>query len=765
MTALYIFISFVVSALTSMLLMPWILSLCKRNGYFDKPNDHQVHKNNTPRFGGVIFVPSAIVGVAATLAIMLNFHEGIEPFKSSTLLIGFGIFATYVTGLLDGLFGLSAYLKFFIQFIAALCFPLIGLTLNNLYGFCGIYEIPEIVSYPLTVFVVMLVVNSINLINGINGLASSLSLIAFAVYTLAFWNWGMHIFCLFTAAMFGSLLVFLWYNLFGDDEKGTKIFMGDSDSLMLGYALSYLGLKFCSDNPIKEPEQFSLLLTYTLLLIPTFDLIRVACSRILRGEHPLHADKTHLHHKLMRTRHYMLMALITILVADVIFALLNAGLYFAGVNITWIVLIDVIIFVVWQKRIDHSIAKNDERIAAESNLREEFDENASKAKKICILTPRFPVPENGGDVLRINNIAHQLRKQGYRLILFSFEDDGAPQIFEAQRIYHKVYTVHRHHLASLFHALICFLQAKPMQCGFYMSGAYRRRLREIIQKENPDLFIAHLLRMMPYLDELGLHSRSIIEMTDALSKTYAMSSQSKGNWILRNVYRIEQRLILRAEQYSLLHFPKNVLVSQADIDYLKTKSLHPESMELHTNGILCSKDIKHKYDSDKIVFVGNMRSLQNQDAAFFFVQDIFPRILKQRPNATFYIVGAQPPQSIQQLASDNIFVTGFVDNIEETICDACLTIAPVRVAAGIQNKVLIAMSCGIPVVMTCLISKAIPELKHEENCLIQDEAATLADACLRIMNHPDLRQLLAVNGYEMVKQHYSWEEKIHGYVR
>ena len=420
---------------------------------------------------------------------------------------------------------------------------------------------------------------------------------------------------------------------------------------------------------------------------------------------------------------------------------------------------------IWQKRIDHNIAKNDERLATETNLRQELKENAAKAKKICILTPRFPIPENGGDVLRINNIAHQLRKQGYKLILLSLEENGEPQIFEAQRIYHKVYTVHRYHIASLFHAVICFLQAKPMQCGFYMSGSYRRKLREIIQKENPDLFIAHLLRMMPYLDELGLHSRSIIEMTDALSKTYAMSSQSKGNWLLRNVYRMEQRLILRAEQYSLLHFPKNVLVSQADIDYLKTKSLHPESLELHTNGILCSKSIKHKYNPDKIVFVGNMRTLQNQDAVLCFVQDIFPRILKQKPNTQFFIVGAQPPQSIQQLASENIFVTGYVDEIESTISDACLAIAPVRVAAGIQNKVLAAMSCGIPVVMTSLISNAIPELKHEENCLIQDEPATLADACLRIMNHPDLRQQLAVNGYEMVKQHYSWKEKIYGYVR
>ena len=764
MTALFIITAFVVAALTSMLLMPWLLDLCKRNGYFDRPNERKIHKNNIPRLGGVIFVPSTIVGIAVTLAIIFSLDGESEPIKSSTLLIGFGIFTIYVTGLLDDLFGLSAHLKFFIQFIAALCFPLVGLTLNNLYGFCGIYEIPDVVSYPLTVFLVMLTVNAINLIDGIDGLASSLSLIAFAAFTWAFWHWGMNIFCLFTAAISGSLIVFLWYNMWGDPEKGTKIFMGDSGSLMLGYALSYLMLKFCSTNDIKAPEPYCLVLSYTLLLIPNFDLIRVAVGRILRGEHPFHADMTHLHHRLMRTGNYMHMALLTILVADVLFGLLNMGMYLAGCNMTWIVLADAIIFIAWQKHIDRAIDRNEERLALETNLREELKENAAKAKKICILTPRFPVPENGGDVLRINNIAHQLRRQGYKLVLLSFEEDGEPQIFEAQRIYHKVYTVHRYQITSLFHAIICFLQAKPMQCGYYMSGAYRRKLREIIQKENPDLFIAQLLRMMPYLDELGLHNRSIIEMTDALSKTYAMSSQSKGNWLLRNVYRMEQRLILRAEQYSLLHFPKNVLVSQADIDYLKTKSLHPESLELHANGVIYSKNISHKYDPEKIVFVGNMRTLQNQDAVLFFVQDIFPRILRQKPDTKFYIVGAQPPQSIQQLACENIFVTGFVEDIERTICDACLTVAPVRVASGIQNKVLVAMSCGLPVVMTSLIASAIPELQHEQNCLIQDEAATLADACLRIMNHPELRQQLAIDGYEMVKRHYSWKEKILGYV-
>ena len=176
------------------------------------------------------------------------------------------------------------------------------------------------------------------------------------------------------------------------------------------------------------------------------------------------------------------------------------------------------------------------------------------------------------------------------------------------------------------------------------------------------------------------------------------------------------------------------------------------------------KKLPSHYQDQKICFVGNMRTLQNQDAVFFFVNEILPLILKREPDTMFYIVGAQPPKAIQQLASNNIIVTGFVDDLGETISDACLTVAPVRVASGIQNKVLVAMGYGLPVVLTSLIAQGIPELVNEENAIIRDEAATIAEACLRIMHNPELRQKLSQEGHQTIMDHYSWKEKIKGYI-
>lgn len=158
-----------------------------------------------------------------------------------------------------------------------------------------------------------------------------------------------------------------------------------------------------------------------------------------------------------------------------------------------------------------------------------------------------------------------------------------------------------------------------------------------------------------------------------------------------------------------------------------------------------------------------MRSVQNQDAALFFVNEVFPYVKESVPDAKFYIVGSLPPANIQALASDDIIVTGFVDDLESEISDSCVAVAPVRVAAGIQNKVLVAMGCGIPVVLTSLISKAIPELKDGENCFVRDDAKLIAGSCVELMKNERLRFQLSTNGYDVVKRFYSWTEKLSNY--
>lgn len=385
--------------------------------------------------------------------------------------------------------------------------------------------------------------------------------------------------------------------------------------------------------------------------------------------------------------------------------------------------------------------------------------------KLCLLAPRFPFPENGGDVLRINNIARYLKSKNCELVLISFYEDEIRLKKEYFTLYDTIYMIKRTKIVSLIMSFIFALTGRPIQCGYYFSFKFLKQLQRSIKQELPDEYVSHLLRMTPYLELTHQQKNSIVEMTDALSKTYGLSAKAKGNFVKKCIYKVELGLIRRYEKYVVRHFPKVVLVSEADVKYLENKCGRPEkSLAVYTNGVDCLPTLPTVYNKNKICFIGNMRTLQNQDAVVHFVKDIFPIIKKSVPDAVFTIIGAEPPEYIQNLADGkNIIVTGFVDDIQSAVSECCLNVAPVRVAAGIQNKVLVAMGCGVPVVMSSLISGAIPELSNGENCFIQDDVNAFAEKCVSLMQNDDIRASISRNGYEMVKKHYSWNEKLEGY--
>lgn len=385
--------------------------------------------------------------------------------------------------------------------------------------------------------------------------------------------------------------------------------------------------------------------------------------------------------------------------------------------------------------------------------------------KICILTPRFPWPENGGDVLRINEIAKYLKSCNHKLILVSFCETDKPDLDSAYQYYDDIYLYRRKPWESLFYSMWFALRRKPMQCGYYYSPSFNRKFKKIIKKECPDLYVAHLIRMSEYLSSNGVVEKSILEMTDALSKTYTLSAGAKSSLLKKTIYQIERKPIFNEELLSMSRFPKVVLVSPSDIDYFRAvSSSKASSLALHTNGVNCIEHYSVSSNSKKVCFVGNMRTLQNQDAVIRFVDNIFPLIKRSIPEAQFYIVGAEPPQQIMELDDgENIIVTGFVKDLVSVIRDCCVAVAPVTVAAGIQNKVLIAMGCGVPVVMSSLISVAIPQLANKENCMICDDDDSFANSCIELMSNSEQRERMARLAYDMVKAYYSWEEKLRDY--
>jgi hypothetical protein len=193
--------------------------------------------------------------------------------------------------------------------------------------------------------------------------------------------------------------------------------------------------------------------------------------------------------------------------------------------------------------------------------------------KICILAPRFPFPENGGDVLRINNICRYLKSKGHLLILVSYcsRTDAKHTILE--HIYDKIYCIKRNRLVSLINSAFAFILNKPIQIGYYFSFTYLSVFKNVIALEQPDIYLAHLLRMVPYLNLCRLQDKSIVEMTDILSKTYTIASKSAGISLKKIIYMIEEKRIAKYEIKTINKYKKCVIVSEADKEFIDYKSV------------------------------------------------------------------------------------------------------------------------------------------------------------------------------------------------
>ena len=239
---------FLMSAVCGLISIPIILNFCKAKKLYDLPNARKIHHNAIPRLGGIAFIPSMFLSFAIVIAIISS-TEKLIVINLWTIYFLISMLLIYGMGIIDDVIGLSAMVKFVIQIVAACFIPLSGLYINNLYGFCGIGEIPYLIGFPLTVLTIVFIDNAINLIDGIDGLAASLSIIALSGFLYIFITQEVWAYSFLIAGLIGVLVAFLYFNLFGSIEKNRKIFMGDAGSLTLGFFLGFLCIKYTMQNP------------------------------------------------------------------------------------------------------------------------------------------------------------------------------------------------------------------------------------------------------------------------------------------------------------------------------------------------------------------------------------------------------------------------------------------------------------------------------------------------------------------------------------
>lgn len=344
-----ILIGFVLAISLARIIIPNIIIISRRKGLFDLPDGRKVHRRPISRLGGVCFFPTILFAVTFLVALCKKagwffWMDGTTQFPELLLLCS-GLTLLFIVGIADDLVGVRWRQKFLVQIFAAAMFPLAGLYVNDFYGMFGIYSIPVYIGVPLSILLVVFITNAINLIDGIDGLASGLSIVALFVYGNLFIYNGLWLYSLLAFTTIGVLLPFFYYNVFGQAERGKKIFMGDTGSLTLGFILSFLTIKYTMNQYVMMNFNYNgaILVAFSVLLVPCLDVIRVVIRRVRNGKSPFLPDKTHIHHKFLAMGFTVRKAMITILFISFLFSLSNI-LLVSYVDNTLLFIVDVAVW-------------------------------------------------------------------------------------------------------------------------------------------------------------------------------------------------------------------------------------------------------------------------------------------------------------------------------------------------------------------------------------------------------------------------------------
>jgi UDP-GlcNAc:undecaprenyl-phosphate GlcNAc-1-phosphate transferase len=286
MNAVPIF-SFLTSFLLAYWFIPQIAKLAQNFQLVDKPNQRKVHVNAVPLVGGLS------IFLAVGLTLISSIPLGFNFWASKNILVAIAVLV--FLGTLDDKYDIRASLKLAVQLLLAHFLFQQGFKVESFHGLFGIQEISPVMQYLLTLVLITGIVNAFNLMDGVDGLMAGISLVGFITFALLAALLNQTALILIFMAFIGAILAFMKYNF----SQKSKVFMGDSGSLMIGLVFAISSLYLLQKSQNTPHISWVLIGIVAVLFIPVFDALRVFRKRAKMGKSPLSADKSHIHHLIL----------------------------------------------------------------------------------------------------------------------------------------------------------------------------------------------------------------------------------------------------------------------------------------------------------------------------------------------------------------------------------------------------------------------------------------------------------------------------------
>lgn len=404
------------------------------------------------------------------------------------------------------------------------------------------------------------------------------------------------------------------------------------------------------------------------------------------------------------------------------------------------------------------------------------------SKKLIFLTCRLPFPTTSGRKNVMYYYCKYLQKKfGYDIINISFLEDG-DDVNEKPDFVKKVYTLDDVSTKVKLNNFIKNTVIKkkyPMQVSLYYDDSIKNKINEIIELEKPDLIIADMVRMTEYLKDYDINK--IADLDDLISIRYERQLQSdltninpygayldrlpkvmqktlSIEFFKRKILKLESSLLSKYEVEIANIYDAIVFVAEKEAVELNsranTKKCFAVPLGVDTKFFEVANNMPKEKNS--ISFLGALNVAHNETAVINFCENILPIIISKNKDVKFYIIGGGATENIKKYQSDNVIITGRVDDVREAVGKTEVFVAPLVFGSGIKTKIIEAMAMGVAVVTTDIGAESISAI-NEQDWYIENDNNKFADRVIELLADKELNDNIRRNGYLFSTNNFEWD--------
>jgi glycosyltransferase involved in cell wall biosynthesis len=384
------------------------------------------------------------------------------------------------------------------------------------------------------------------------------------------------------------------------------------------------------------------------------------------------------------------------------------------------------------------------------------------AMKILFTHKQILFPHDTGGKIRVLNLLRHLARWHEIIYLCNLRPGEEKHLQEMRALGLRVETVpredsRRRSLRYYGEAILNVLTPLPFTVVRNFDPVLKTRAAALVRDESFDLMICDGIQMTPHFVDLPVPAKVLFQH-NAEARLLERHAQSDPTWLRRRYMANQYRKMCRFEAEYGARFDAVIAVSEPDRQAFERDYGWP-----HVRAINTAVDLDYfqptgrPEQAGRVVFVGSMDWLPNQDGAWFFINEVWPLIRARRPDATFQIVGRDPPTTLRRLSGRNgVDVVGRVPDVRPYLEEAAVIVVPILVGGGTRLKIYEAMAMGKPIVSTTIGAEGLVYTPRE-HLLVADDPTAFASSVLSLLEAPQVRGQMGESARRLVTERFSAE--------